>query len=135
MKTNVDGLAQAIQKTLAEYEGVTIESMKAAVDKASNEAVRELKSSSPKRNGAYARSWTSKKKKLASKYAYEPSTSIFVMLAPTAIPFNKSTAEIITPFNPYNSSKEDNAGRVPAPQNHKEFAGFKPCFFLSMLIG
>lgn len=71
MKTNVDGLAQAIQKTLAEYEGVTIESMKAAVDKASKEAVRELKSSSPKRNGAYARSWTSKKKKLASKYAYE----------------------------------------------------------------
>ena len=71
MKTNVDGLAQAIQKTLAEYEGVTIESMKAAVDKASKEAVRELKSSSPKRNGAYARSWTSKKKKLANKYAYE----------------------------------------------------------------
>lgn len=71
MKTNVDGLAQAIQKTLAEYEGVTIESMKSAVDKASKEAVRELKSSSPKRNGAYARSWKSKKKKLANKYAYE----------------------------------------------------------------
>ena len=62
-KTTVDGLAKAIQKTLAEYEGVTIDSMKAAVDKASKEAVRELKSSSPKRNGAYARSWTSKKKK------------------------------------------------------------------------
>lgn len=71
MKTTVDDLSKAIQKTLAEYEGVTIESMKAAVDKASKEAVRELKSSSPKRNGAYARSWTSKKTKLANKYAYE----------------------------------------------------------------
>jgi hypothetical protein len=71
VKTTVDDLSKAIQKTLAEYEGVTIESMKAAVDKASKEAVRELKSSSPKRNGAYARSWTSKKTKLANKYAYE----------------------------------------------------------------
>ena len=71
MKTTVDDLSKAIQKTLAEYEGVTIESMKSAVDKASKEAVRELKSSSPKRNGAYARSWTSKKKKLVNKYAYE----------------------------------------------------------------
>ena len=71
MKTTVDDLSKAIQKTLAEYEGVTIDSMKAAVDKVSKEAVRELKSSSPKRNGAYARSWTSKKKKLANKYAYE----------------------------------------------------------------
>lgn len=71
MKTTVDDLSKAIQKTLAEYEGVTIESMKAAVDKASKEAVRELKSSSPKRSGAYARGWTSKKTKLANKYAYE----------------------------------------------------------------
>lgn len=71
MKTQADGLAKAIQKTLAEYEGVTVESMKAAVDKASKEAVRELKSSSPKRSGAYAQGWTSKKAKLANKYAYE----------------------------------------------------------------
>lgn len=71
MKTTVDDLSKAIQKTLAEYEGVTIESMEAAVDKASKEAVRELKSSSPKRSGAYARGWTSKKTKLANKYAYE----------------------------------------------------------------
>ena len=70
-KTTVDGLSKAIQKTLAEYEGVTIDSMKAAVDKASKEAVRELKSSSPNRTGAYAKSWTSKKTKLTNKWAYE----------------------------------------------------------------
>jgi hypothetical protein len=71
VKTTVDDLSKAIQKTLAEYEGVTIDSMKAAVDKASKEAVRDLKSSSPKRNGAYARSWAAKKTKQANKWAYE----------------------------------------------------------------
>ena len=71
MKTTVDDLSKAIQKTLAEYEGVTIDSMKAAVDKASKEAVRELKSSSPKRTGAYAKGWSAKKTKQANKWAYE----------------------------------------------------------------
>lgn len=70
-KTTVDGLSKAIQKTLAEYEGVTIDSMKAAVDKASKEAVRELKSSSPNRTGAYAKSWAAKKARLTNKWAYQ----------------------------------------------------------------
>ena len=70
-KTTVDGLSKAIQKTLAEYEGVTIDSMKAAVDKASKEAVRELKSSSPNRTGAYAKSWAAKKARLPNKWAYQ----------------------------------------------------------------
>ena len=70
-KTTVDGLAKAIQKTLAEYEGVTVESMKAAVDKVSKEAVRELKSSSPNRTGAYAKSWAAKKARLPNKWAYQ----------------------------------------------------------------
>lgn len=70
-KTTVDGLAKAIQKTFAEYEGVTVDSMKAAVDKASKEAVRELKSSSPNRTGAYAKSWAAKKARLTNKWAYQ----------------------------------------------------------------
>ena len=70
-KTTVDGLAKAIQKTLAEYEGVTVDSMKAAVDKVSKEAVRELKGSSPKRTGAYAKSWAAKKARLTNKWAYQ----------------------------------------------------------------
>lgn len=70
-KATADGLAKAIQKTLAEYEGVTIDSMKAAVDKASKEAVRELKSSSPNRTGAYAKSWAAKKARLPNKWAYQ----------------------------------------------------------------
>ena len=71
MKTTVDDLSKAIQKTLAEYEGVTVDNMKAAVDKVSKEAVRKLKTTSPKRNGAYARSWAAKKTKQANKWAYE----------------------------------------------------------------
>ena len=71
MKTTVDDLSKAIQKTLAEYEGVTIDSMKAAVDKASKEAVRELKGSSPKRTGEYAKSWAAKKARLTNKWAYQ----------------------------------------------------------------
>jgi hypothetical protein len=71
VKTTVDDLSKAIQKTLAEYEGVTVDNMKAAVDKVSKEAVRELKGSSPRRTGAYAKSWTSKKTKLTNKWAYE----------------------------------------------------------------
>ncbi len=71
MKTTVDDLSKAIQKTLAEYEGVTVDSMKAAVDKASKEAVRELKGSSPKRTGEYAKSWAAKKARLTNKWAYQ----------------------------------------------------------------
>lgn len=71
MKTTVDDLSKAIQKTLAEYEGVTVDNMKAAVDKVSKEAVRELKGSSPKRTGAYAKSWAAKKARLTNKWAYQ----------------------------------------------------------------
>ena len=38
------------------------------------------------------------------------------MPVPTAIPFNRSTAEIITPFFPVFSSKESRFGLVPAPE-------------------
>ena len=51
------------------------------------------------------------------------------------IPFNKSTAEIITPLFPVRSSKFVSAGRFPAPQNHAEFAGFSPFSLRATLIG
>ena len=55
--------------------------------------------------------------------------------APTAIPFNRSTAEIIAPFTLFFSSNEVSAGRVPAPQNHAELAGFFPSSLRFILIG
>ena len=57
------------------------------------------------------------------------------MPVPTAIPFNKSTAEIMTPRFPVFSANAFRAGLVPAPQNHAEFAGLSPISFLFKLIG
>lgn len=61
MAIPVDKLAEEIAKGLAEYSKEATEVTKAAVDKVSKEAVAELKSSSPKKTGAYARGWASKK--------------------------------------------------------------------------
>ena len=61
MKIKADQLAKEVAKVLDEYQDATIDVMKKAVDKASKEAVDSLKSDSPKRTGAYAKDWASKK--------------------------------------------------------------------------
>lgn len=67
----VDELSKAVMDTLAEYRDVTVDKMKQAIDKVSKEAVKELKSDSPKRTGAYAQSWTSKSVKMPTEWGYE----------------------------------------------------------------
>lgn len=67
----VDDLSKAVMDTLEEYRDVTVDKMKQAIDKVSKEAVKELKSDSPKRTGAYAQSWTSKSVKMPTKWSYE----------------------------------------------------------------
>lgn len=71
MAVKADEFANAVNKVIQDYEGATITVMQNAVDKASKEAVKKLKSSSPKASGAYAKSWVSKKTKMANKWAYE----------------------------------------------------------------
>lgn len=71
MKVKADAMAQEIAKTLKEYEGVTVDNMKKAVDKAAKKAVKDLKSTSPKRTGAYSKSWASKSVKKSNAWAYE----------------------------------------------------------------
>ena len=71
MAVKADEFANAVNKVIQDYEGATITVMQNAVDKASTEAVKKLKSSSPKASGAYAKSWASKKTKMANKWAYE----------------------------------------------------------------
>ena len=71
MAVKADEFANAVNKVIQDYEGATITVMQNAVDKASKEAVKKLKSSSPKASGAYAKSWASKKTKMANKWAYE----------------------------------------------------------------
>ena len=65
-----DQLAQEIMKTLDDYRDTTVDKMKEAVDKAAKQAVNELKTSSPKRTGAYAKDWAAKKDRKANKWAY-----------------------------------------------------------------
>ena len=65
-----DQLAQEIVKILDDYRDTTIDKMKESVDKAAKQAVNELKTSSPKRTGAYAKDWAAKKDRNANKWAY-----------------------------------------------------------------
>ena len=65
-----DQLAQEIVKIMDDYRDTTVDKMKEAVDKAAKQAVNELKNSSPKRTGAYAKDWAAKKDRKANKWAY-----------------------------------------------------------------
>lgn len=53
-------LAKEIAEGLLEYSEKVTEITKAAVDKVAKKAAEELKSSSPKKTGAYAKDWTNK---------------------------------------------------------------------------
>ena len=70
MAIKADQLAQEIMKILDDYRDTTVDKMKEAVDKAAKQAVNELKTSSPKRTGAYAKDWAAKKDRKANKWAY-----------------------------------------------------------------
>lgn len=65
-----DQLAQEIVKIMDDYRDTTVDKMKEAVDKAAKQAVNELKTSSPKRTGAYAKDWAAKKDRKGNKWAY-----------------------------------------------------------------
>lgn len=58
---NVEQLAQEIANGLKDYSDHVTAGIKKAVDEVSQEAVEELKRTSPERTGAYAKDWTSKK--------------------------------------------------------------------------
>lgn len=57
----VDQFAAKIAEIMAEYQGVAMDVLQASVDAVSKETVRELKASSPKLTGDYAKSWTQTK--------------------------------------------------------------------------
>lgn len=59
-------LADTIKKELDALEEDTIDTMKKAVQDAADTAVKDLKATSPKRTGKYAKSWTQKKMKETS---------------------------------------------------------------------
>ena len=61
--TSIDNLTDEIMKGLTEYVDLTDESMKKAVRKTATSVKKEISANAPKKTGAYAKSWTSKKTK------------------------------------------------------------------------
>ena len=61
-----DQLADTIKKELDDLEEDTIDRVKKAVQDAADTAVKDLKATSPKRTGKYAKSWTQRKVKETS---------------------------------------------------------------------
>ena len=59
-RVNVDGLADAVIKGLAEYAELSTDGMKASVKKASKKCKEDISSGAPKRTGRYAKSWKTK---------------------------------------------------------------------------
>ena len=59
-KVKIDDMTQAIMKELKQYSKDLNEEIKLDTKKVAKEAVKELKATSPKKTGAYAKSWTEK---------------------------------------------------------------------------
>ena len=60
---SIDGLADAVIQELEEYNKLSAETVKKAVDKVGKTVRDQIKGSAPVRTGKYARSWTSRKTK------------------------------------------------------------------------
>ena len=57
---NIDKLAAEIAKGLADYSQEVVEKVNISSEKVGKAAVKQLKSTSPKKSGKYAKSWTVK---------------------------------------------------------------------------
>ncbi len=93
----IEGLSIALEKALAEYkEEVSASIEKAYADKA-GELVKEIKRTSPRDTGAYAKGWTKKKQKFADGVSY--------------LVYNKEKPQI-THLLEYGHAKAGGLGRV-----------------------
>lgn len=61
-----DQLEKTIKETLDEYQETVTDKVRKSVKEAADSAVKELKATSPKLTGRYAKSWTQKKTKESS---------------------------------------------------------------------
>jgi hypothetical protein len=77
-KISVDQLAAEIAKGLADYSQDVVEKVNVSSDKVGKAAVKQLKQTSPKRYGKYAKSWTMKTEKAIG----QPHTRIIHAKAP-----------------------------------------------------
>lgn len=58
MKVTADGLSAAIHEAVFEFKEEKIKNMEELIDEEANNLIDDLKSSSPKKSGKYAQSWT-----------------------------------------------------------------------------
>ena len=68
MAIQIDQLAAEVNKQLAAFAGATNEVVAVSVEEVAKETVRRLRETSPKRTGAYAKSWKSTKLKGGRNY-------------------------------------------------------------------
>lgn len=61
VKVSIDGLSDAVMKELEEYNKLSAETVKKAVDRAGKTVRDQIKGSAPVQTGKYARSWTARK--------------------------------------------------------------------------
>jgi len=67
-RIEIDGLAAAVIEQLEQYKEATDEVVAAAVDKTAQHGLTEIRRTSPRRTGAYARSWALTSKRKAGDY-------------------------------------------------------------------
>lgn len=61
MATRIDDLAKAVMDGLTEYAGAVADEVKDAAKQTADECVKELRATSPRKTGDYAKGWASKK--------------------------------------------------------------------------
>ena len=66
-KIGVGDLSNEVMRQLNEYADLTTEGMKESVQKAGKTVQKEIKSTAPKRTGAYSKSWAVKKTNESSR--------------------------------------------------------------------
>ena len=71
LKITADDLDKTVTKILDEYQDATFDTVKEAVDSVSKKAARRLRTESPKRTGAYAKSWAVKKDRSTKQWFFK----------------------------------------------------------------
>ena len=66
-KISIDSLSEIVIKELNEYADVACDEMKEAVKSASTLVRDQIKATAPKSTGAYAKSWSTKSRRLVSR--------------------------------------------------------------------
>lgn len=61
MKIDIGDLAKAVMDGLEEYAGAVADDIKAAAKQTADDCAKELKSTSPRKTGSYAKGWKVKK--------------------------------------------------------------------------